>query len=302
MLHLLRAFLVVVDEESVNRAAVRLRMSQPALSRQMQTLEHEVGGPLFERMTTGVKPTDLGHALAREMRPVVDDYQRGLLNVRRLARGQRDELRVGYIGSAAPRYLTPALGRLRQEHPKLRLQLVDLVPTEQISALREGTIDVAMIGQEGASSRSEFYARKLVTLPVLVALPSDHRLARQRRVALKDLAGEVFIGVPESAVPGRNAWIARLCRRARFNPRFVAEGDSITEGFALIVSEGAVTLLPDYFTGEAPPGVALRPISDSHARWDFLILWQRGRTPPTTRAFLRALSESADSLTAERED
>lgn len=289
VLDMVRSFLVVVEEESVNRAAARLRISQPALSRKIQTLEHEIGGRLFERMPSGVKLTDLGHALENSMRPVTVDFQRALQQVRQLARGQRDELRVGYLGSSASRFLNPALGRLRKEHPELKFKLIDLSPAEQIAALRDGEIDVAMLGQEGASLSREFYSKKLATLGVRVAMPADHALARKRRVSLVDLSDDVFIGVPDSIVPGRNEWIVRLCRRARFRPRFIREADSITETFSLIVSEGAITLLPDYFSGDAPPGVVLKPVSDSHARWDYLILWQRGRTPPTTRAFLAAL-------------
>jgi DNA-binding transcriptional LysR family regulator len=240
-------------------------------------------------MPSGVKLTDLGHALENSMRPVVADFQRTLQQVRQLARGQRDELRVGYLGSSASRFLTPALGRLRKEHPELKFKLVDLSPAEQIASLRDGEIDVAMLGQEGASLSREFYSKKLATLGVRVAMPADHALARKRRVSLADLSDEVFIGVPDSTVPGRNEWISRLCRRLRFRPRFIREADTITETFSLIVSEGAVTLLPDYFSGDAPPGVALKPVSDAHAHWDYLVLWQRGKTPPTTRTFLNAL-------------
>src|SRR5688500_12743890 len=114
MLIHLRSFLAVIDEGSLNRAAARLRMSQPALSRQMQALEAEVGGRLLERSATGVSLTDAGHALAAKARKLLDDYDAALAEARRLARGQKDELRIGYLASAAQSLLTPALATLRR--------------------------------------------------------------------------------------------------------------------------------------------------------------------------------------------
>jgi DNA-binding transcriptional LysR family regulator len=113
MIERLRALFAVVEEGSVNRAAVRLRITQPALSRQMKSLENDVGGRLLERETSGVKPTSLGHALMKAMRPVLADYEAALAEVRRQSRGLRSELRIGYLISAAQSVLTPALARLR---------------------------------------------------------------------------------------------------------------------------------------------------------------------------------------------
>lgn len=150
MIDRIRALLTVIEEGSVNRAAVRLRITQPALSRQMKLLESEIGGKLLERETSGVKPTSLGHTLVREMRPVIDSYETALAEVGRQARGARSELRVGYLISAAQSILTPALERLRMDHPKIKLKLHDMSPKEQIDALKSGEIDLALIGQEGA--------------------------------------------------------------------------------------------------------------------------------------------------------
>lgn len=131
--------------------------------------------------------------------------------------------------------------------------------------MKKGDIDLALIGQEGASLSRDFYTRKLATLGVCVVLPSDHPLASLRELRPVDLKHEAFIGAPDSDVPGRKQWIARLCRKAGFRPRFIADAASIGEGFSMIASEGAVTLLPDYFAQTPPPGVALVPLIDEAA-------------------------------------
>jgi DNA-binding transcriptional LysR family regulator len=167
----LRAFLIALEEGSLNRAATRLHTSQSALSRQMQTLEAEIGGPLLERTASGVRPTDAGHALASSLPSVLAQYDAAIAEARRLARGQRDLIRVGYLGSAAQIFLDPALFALRRVHREVKVKLLDLSAGEQIAALRKGEIDLALIGQEGALLSTEFYTRKLTTLPVVAVMP-----------------------------------------------------------------------------------------------------------------------------------
>lgn len=296
MIDRIRAFFAVVEEGSVNRAAVRLRISQPALSRQMKSLEHDVGGKLLEREASGVKPTGLGHALMKSMRPALDTYESALADVRRQARGLRSELRVGYLISAAQSVLTPALARLRKTHPDLKLKLHDMSPKEQMDALRAGELDVALTGQEGAVAARDFFSLKICSLGVVAALSASDPLAGCKNISLKELKARDFIGIDEDQMPGRNRWMTGLCRTAGFKPRFVVVTDGITHVLSQVVSESAVTLLPDYFRTFTHPGVVFVPVSDAKARWDFIVLWQRGQVPPATRALVEALSVVAGSI------
>ena len=218
----LRAFLVALEEGSLNRAALRLRMSQSALSRQMQVLENEIGGALLERTAAGIRPTDAGYALATSLPRVLAEYDAAIEEARRLARGQRDLIRLGYLGSAAQTFLDPALSALRRTHPEVKVKLLDLSPGEQIVALRKGEIDLALIGQEGALLSNELYIRKLTTLPVVAVMPADHPLASRERISVKELRGERFISSPEEDLPGRDRCITQLCRRAGFRPKIRA--------------------------------------------------------------------------------
>lgn len=299
MIDRIRAFLAVVEEGSVNRAAVRLRITQPALSRQMKLLEHEVGAKLLEREASGVKPTGLGHTLMKAMRPALDAYEAALAEVRRQARGMRSELRVGYLISAAQSVLTPALARLRKLHPDLKLKLHDMSPKEQIDALRAGELDVALVGQEGAMAARDFYSLKLCSLGVCAALSASDPLASRKSISLKELKSHDFIGIDEDQMPGRNRWMAALCRTAGFKPRFAVVTDGITHVLSQVGSESAVTLLPEYFRSFTHPGVVFVPVSDAKARWDFIVLWQRGQVPAATRALVEALAAVAKPIAAE---
>lgn len=300
MIDRIQAFLAVVEEGSVNRAATRLRIAQPALSRQMQSLENEVGGRLLERRTSGVVPTGLGHALAKSMRPVLSSYSAALAEVRREARGLRSELRIGYLMTAAQSLLTPALARLRESHPDLKLKLHDLSPREQIEALRAGDLDVALIGQEGAVAALDFHSRKLCSLGVCAALARSDSLAGRRSIFLKELKEHRFIGIDEQEMPGRNRWMTAICRAAGFKPKFDAVADGITNVLSLVVSESGVTLVPSYLSDFAHPGLNLVPVKDAAATWDFTLLWQRGRIPDATRALIDALAAEGSKMNDRR--
>ena len=291
-LDLIRSFLLILDEGSINRAAPRLHLAQSTLTRQMQTLEREVGGRLLERTSDGIAPTAAGHALAGGMRSVLKAVDATLDKTRRLAIGQHDQLRIGYLVHASGAHLNPALVLLRRTHPEVKVQLTDLSPGEQIAALRAGTIDVAVTGQEGGSLAREFYSRRLARLALFVVLPASHPLAERAAVKFADLREEIFVNAPERDMPGRNRWLAKLCRRAGFRIRFSPEeAQSLAHAFSLVVSDHLVTIVPEFVQGTPAPGIALRRISDPWATWDFNVFWQRGRPGPIVRAFLDDLEK-----------
>ena len=128
---LVRSFLVVLEEGSLNRAALRLHLAQSSLTRQMQALEHEIGGALLERLPSGVAPTGAGHALARRMVPVVAQFEAAVSETRRFARGQNAQIRVGYMRALAPMALNPALAAFRKTHPAVKVQPFDMTQGEQ---------------------------------------------------------------------------------------------------------------------------------------------------------------------------
>lgn len=300
MINRIRALLTVIEEGSVNRASVRLRVTQPALSRQMKWLETEIGGKLLERESSGVKLTGLGHAVVKTMRPILESYEAALVDLRHQARGLGDEIRVGFIMSAAQSLLTPTLEQLRQTHPDLRLRLHDMSPKEQIDALKAGELDVALLGQEGSVAARDFHSIKLYSLGVCVALSLADPLAARKSIPMVDLMGRDFIGIDEDQMPGRNRWMTALCRTSGFKPRFSAVTDGISQVLSMVVAESAVTLLPDYFMGNSHPGIKFVPLSDAGARWDFIILRQRGKASAATRAFMDALRDTAQKAAGKK--
>jgi DNA-binding transcriptional LysR family regulator len=289
-LDLVRSFFAIVEHGSLNKAAERMRVSQSTLTRQMNALEHMVGGRLFERGTTGMALTASGHALADGIRPVLANFDAVIADVRTTASGKSAQLRIGYLLSAAAQYLHPALAVLRRTHPEVKVKLHDLSPGEQIAALRKGEIDIAFLGNAGTFLSREFFVRRLASLPLLVAVPENHALAAKDGIRLRELKRELFISAPERDLPGHDRWVIQLCRRAGFRPRFHLEADSLTKALATIVMEGAVSLLPEYTRQTPVPGVVFRPLQDSNAKWDLIVAWQRGKVSAPVRVLVDALS------------
>ncbi len=289
-LDLIRSFFLVAEMGSLNRAAARLRVSQSTLTRQMRALEHEVGGALFERSSTGVALTAAGNALRSSARPALDALEQAVGEARRLARGQSEELRIGYLMSAAPQYLNPVLAGLRREHPKVKVRLVDLSPGEQIAALRRGEIDLALLGDVGGQLAREFYVRRIAAQPVWAALPETHALAGRARVRLAELRNDVLVGAREADLPGYNRWVTQLCRKAGFRPKFLGDAESLIHSFSVVVSDGAVSLVPEFAAQAKVPGVVFREVADDGVRWELLLAWQRGKLTAPVREMLALVS------------
>lgn len=286
-LDLIRAFSAVVEAGSLNRAADALGTSQSTLTRQIQALEASVGGRLLDRNAGGVVLTATGRTFLKGMEPIVRGFDRALEESRQVARGKSSTLRIGYLMSAVPDFINPALSGLREARPDVKLALSDLSPGEQVDALRKGDIDVGLVGHAGAFLSREFYARRIATLPVVVALAQNHPLAERAALRVSDLRAQLFVGAHERDMPGHNRWVTRLCRTAGFRPRFVQDADSLVHVLAITVSEGAVALVPDYVTKLLVPGVVCRPCRG--ATWDMYVAWQRGRLSEPLKSFLSFL-------------
>jgi len=293
MLEELRFFLVILEEGSLRRAAKRLHISQPALTRQMQLLEHDLGGRILERTSAGVYPTSEGHALAEKARALLGCYDSTMAEARRMVRGESERLRGGYLASAGQEYLGPALSALRRLHPEVKTKLLDLTTGEQIMALRRGEIDLALtyLGRDLLSR--DFCTRKVATVPSLAALPSKHRLASQTQISISQLKNEHFLRVPDTSAPGYNQKISQFCVQfGRFRPRFAAMRNftSLAEGLSLSANEDEISLYPISISHLRIPNVAMVPIADTGATYDLFVAWQRGKTSGPLRALLDALT------------
>jgi DNA-binding transcriptional LysR family regulator len=290
MLQQIRSFLVVAEAGSLRRAADRLRMSQSALSRQMQALEHELGGSLLDRTSTGVGLTRSGYALAERMGAVLKGFDLVVSEVRRLMRGEGLQLRVGYLGSAAREYLEGPRRHVKRRHPDLALKLLDLSPGEQIAALRAGKIDVGITDHSGEVLAREFYVRQLAKMGSYIGLPDHHPLAGLTHVHLAKLKDETFVTGNDKHLPGVHRRMVTYCRKfGRFRAKFAPPVGTLAEVFESIVNESSVAILPGYMSHYTVPGIALVPLADRGITWELLVVWQRGKIGGALQTLIEAL-------------
>jgi len=293
VLEKLRLFLVVLEEGGFRRAADRLRISQSAITRQMQALEFDLGGPVLKRTSDGVYPTKGGQALAKRAKTLLADYDSTMAEVRRLNRGENERLRIGYIASAVQEYLGPALAVLRRAYPTLQVKMLDQTPGEMIIALQQGKIDLAFTMHGIDLLSRDFYARKLATVRSLVALPVNHRLATERQVSLSQLKGETFVRGSDDEVPGYTQRIIQFCRKyGGFRPRLAAidGATSLVESLALAANEEAISIQPAFISHLKVPNVAMVSIADAGATWDLFVVWQQGKIGSPLRTLLSELN------------
>jgi DNA-binding transcriptional LysR family regulator len=293
VLEKLRLFLVVLEEGSLRRAADRLRISQSSITRQMQSLELDLGGSVLERTSAGVRPTAGGHALAERAKTLLADYDSTTAEVRRLNLGESERLRIGYLGSAVDEYLGPALAVLRRAYPRLKVKMMDQTPGEMIIALRQVKIDLALTLHGIDLLSRDFYARKLATVRSLVALPVSHRFATQRQVPLSQLKSETFVRGSDDVLPGYTQRVVQFCRKyGGFRPRLgtIDRADGLVESLALAANEEMISIQPAFISHLNVPNVVLVPIADAGATWDLFVVWQRGKISSPLRTLLKELN------------
>jgi len=295
-LAVVEAFFAIVEAGSLSKAALRLRLSQSTLTRQIQTLEAEVGGKLVERGAAGVALTPAGRTFLEGMRQPCEDIRKVVEQARRVSRGQRSTLRVGYMASVAPRYLNPALRALREQNPSVKVELRDSTPSEQIAAVREGRLDVGIVDESGRLAEREFFVRRLATVPAVVLLAENHPFSRRDRISLRDLKAETFVAIPEEDTPAYGAWLRGLCRKAGFRPRFTEPAESMAHLLAMIPVDQCVAVLPQFMAEAVPNGVRALSLSDPRAVADLLVIWQRGKIAEPVRQLLHALFTAAPKL------
>jgi LysR family transcriptional regulator, benzoate and cis,cis-muconate-responsive activator of ben and cat genes len=283
----LRYFVTVAEELNISRASARLRISQPAVSRQLRDLEEELGVVLIDRGSSKLKLTDAGEAFLAHARDLLRRSNDAASDMTRFRPKAKHKLTVGYIAPVLAT-LTPALRAFGQEHPDVELVLLELAPGDQVEALRAGHIDLALPGNPCAELAKEFEIVELEKIPFEAVLPGDHLLALRKRVALEELKDDSFIGFNESRFPGRNDMICHACQQAGFTPRLAHRVESLSALLAKVAAGDGVTLAPRE-VGQLPhPGAVLVPLKPPFPSVGSAAVFRKGEAKPAILDYLVA--------------
>ena len=287
----LRYFVAVAEELNVGRAARRLHIAQPPLSRQIRDLEREVGAPLFERVPRGVELTPAGHAFLPEVRLALAQVERAQRTAQRAAQGEVGRLRVGFVEAATYAGVLPdVLGFFRMHLPGIGLSLFEMDALQQAEAFRGGRIDLGILQSPPPDADRWLHVEPVYADPLIAALPSAHRLAaRRRRFALGDLAAEPFVLFPRLDAPALFDDVVAACRAAGFSPRVVQEAAGWHTLAALVGAGVGVAFVPRSLTRFHHPEVVYRPVRDLSVEMGMSAVWKRGERSPVRDRFVTAL-------------
>lgn len=281
----LRYFVAVAEEENLTRAAARLRIAQPPLSVQIQKLESELGVPLLHRMARGVALTEAGRALLEDAQRIIAEVDRAAREVADIGAGTVGRLSIGFVPSASNVVLPPLLREFKAAYPQVALFLWEQRPDEVVAHLHDRRIDAGLfylpLRDPGLRIRT------VAEEPLVLALPSAHRLARRAEVDLAELADEAFVMPARHDMPGLYAIVSQACHRAGFTPTVVQGEVWLMQTIVGLVAGGVgVAVVPESVRHLHRSGVTYLPMRDADVRAEMGIAWREDAASPVLRAFL----------------
>jgi DNA-binding transcriptional LysR family regulator len=283
----LRYFVGVGEEEHFGRAAERLGIAQPALSRQIQDLEKELGFALFDRLARGVKLSAAGKLYLSDARRILQDVQEARLRAERVATGKAGTLRVGFGETQSWHGVVPdAFRRFRQRNPGAELELHPMASPRQIEAIRSGKLDAAYIFSL-TPPHVEVAHRQVGQHKLILAAPRGHEVTRLKRLRLRDLRDAPFIWFQRWVDPLFCDRLMSACFRGGLTtPHIVQEVPDHATMLSLVSCRLGMAFVSEATRWQCPRGVVLRPVVDLDFPLPFYLIWQHGNMSPLLRNFV----------------
>jgi DNA-binding transcriptional LysR family regulator len=292
----LRCFIAVAEELHFGHAAQRLHLAQPALSRQIQNFEHELGIQLLFRTRRRVELTAAGAIMLEQARSLLRHAEQAVRAARLAAQGRTGWLAVGFVGSATYDVLPASLKLFRQRSPGVEVTLSEMTTAEQVQALHEKRIHIGFLRPPVRAGG--LVLETIIREPVMVALPRGHRLARRTSISLRALAGEEFILYPREPRPSWIDYVTGLCREAGFEPHIAQETMEIQTSLSLVAGGVGVTVVPGAVSKMPRRGVVCRRLSRPSPNTELLAAYRQDERSPVLRDFLNVARECGHSRTS----
>jgi DNA-binding transcriptional LysR family regulator len=272
----LRYFVAVGEEQHYGRGAHRLRVAQPALSRQIQDLEEEVGFKLFERLSRGVKLSTAGKVFLEEARRILQQVDDATRRAKRVAAGQTGTLRAGFIESMSWHGVVPdSFRQFRERLPDAELQIKPLSSLEQVAAIRSGQLDAGFLFTIANIDR-ELAQLDIALVNLMLAVPKRHPLAKSKSLRLRDLRSVSFIWFPRRESPLFYDGLMHACFRGGLkSPHIVQEGVNEATILSLVSCGLGVAFVSSATRWRCPESVVLLSVTDLKLPLPFALVWRK---------------------------
>jgi DNA-binding transcriptional LysR family regulator len=283
----LRYFVGVGEEQHFGRAAKRLFIVQPALSRQIQDLERELGFPLFDRLPRGVKLNAAGKLFLDDARRILKEVEDAKRRAEWVAHGKAGTLRIGIATAVSWHGLVADFFRqFRRRQPDVQLELHHLLSTHQVEAILSGRLDAGFAATLTPWHKDlahwEFARDRMV-----LAVPKGHPLTKQKTVRLRDLRNVPFVWFPRWVNPAFHEQMMKECARGGLSaPRIVQEASDRDTNLGLVQCRVGLSWQPDTVRWHCPRDIVLLPVVDMNVQLAFNLVWKKDNSSPLLRKFV----------------
>jgi len=283
----LRYFVGVAEEQHFGRAAARLRIAQPSLSRQIQNLESEMGFLLFDRLPRGVRLSAAGKLFLSDARRILQDVDEAKRRAERIALGKAGTLRIGIATAVSWHGLVvDSFREFRRRQPDVELELHYLLSVHQIDAVLSGRLDAGFAAS--LTPRHKDLAHwEFVQDRMFLAVPKGHHLTKQEGIRLRDLRDMPFVWFPRWVNPVIYDRLMRACARGGLSsPRIVQEATDRDTNLGLVQCRIGIAWMTESTRWHCPRGIVLLPVVDMNVRLPFNLIWKKDNSSPLLQKFV----------------
>jgi DNA-binding transcriptional LysR family regulator len=284
----LHNFTVVAEELHFGRAAKRLNIVQPALSRQIQKLEQYLQLQLFQRTNRQVKLTSAGAVFLEESRVLLVSLDAAIASARRAAEGKTGWISIGFIGATTLGLLPRIMQSFRKQSPEVELTLSDLSTFEQLSRLHQKRIHIGFVRGPVPPDCPDLKFETIAREPLALAIPKNHKLAKNTRVQVTSLEDVPFILYPRDLMSPWEILLRNICRKAGFVPNIVQRAIQVQTAIVLVSAGIGVTLVPSSVENFPQKGVVYRRLNETTVA-ELLVAYRADETSPAVHNFLDAM-------------
>jgi DNA-binding transcriptional LysR family regulator len=283
----LRYFVIAGEEQHFGRAAARLHVAQPSLSRQIHDLESEMGFPLFDRLPRGVRLSAAGKLFLSDARRILQDVDEAKQRAERIALGKAGTLRIGIATAVSWHGLVvDSFREFRRRQPDAELELHHLLPVHQVEGVLSGRLDAGFVASLTPWQRDlahwEFAQDRM-----LLAVPKGHQLTSREGIRLRDLREMPFVWFPRWVNPVIYDQMMRACARGGLSaPRIVQEATDRDTNLGLVECRIGIAWMTESTRWHCPRGIVLLPVVDMNVRLPFNVIWKRDNSSPLLQKFV----------------
>lgn len=257
----LECFFAVAEESNFSKAARRLNLTQPPLSRHIRSLEEKLGARLFDRNTRSVVLTSAGALFLRDAASILTALDSAVEAVRRVELGETSRLRIAFVGALLDESFVRVVQEFRSTRPHCQVHLSDLPPARQLEQVEDGSVDIAFVGAVPRKLPGRLQCLVWRREPLLVALPENHEFATFDSVRLGDLRDNPWVMVSRRAAPEFRLQFDDLCQAQGFKPRIVGETERVPAVLTMVAAGQGASLLASGASRLLPSGVRFVPVA-----------------------------------------